>query len=91
MSQPPYGVPPQQGGPQGPPQPPPYGQPGQAAPPPGYLGGQAPQFAGAPGPFGGAQLAPPSKPRTVGLVMGLITVFGLLLLVAIVAIITLNN
>ncbi|MFC7505514.1 hypothetical protein ACOACQ_13800 [Nocardioides sp. CPCC 206347] len=100
MSQPPYGVPPQHGAPQGHPgQPPAYGQPGQAAPPPAYLGGGAPagppQFQGGPPPgqYGGGLrgLAPASKPRSIGLVMGLLTALGLIGFVVLVALITLNN
>ncbi|MCX6399120.1 MAG: hypothetical protein NTX33_04210 [Propionibacteriales bacterium] len=99
MSQPPYGVPPQQGAPQGypgQPQPPAYGQPGQVAPPPAYLGGGGPppQFQGGPPAYRGpglSGLAPASKPRSIGLVMGLITTFGLIAIVVIVAVITLNN
>ncbi|MFC5729508.1 hypothetical protein [Nocardioides vastitatis] len=98
MSQPPYGVPPQQGHPQGYPQQPPqpgYGQPGQAAAPPPYLGGPASAGgypAAAPGGFGpGLPPPPPSKPRHVGLVVGLITTFLLLGFVALVAIISLTN
>ncbi|WP_182378052.1 hypothetical protein [Nocardioides sp. WS12] len=111
MSQPPYGVPPQHGAPQGHPgQPPAYGQPGQAAPPPAYLGGGAPagppQFQGGPPPayggpgapggpaqFGGGLrgLAPTSKPRSIGLIMGLVTALGLIGFVVLVALITLNN
>ncbi|KRA38762.1 MULTISPECIES: hypothetical protein [unclassified Nocardioides] len=106
MSQPPYGVPPQHGAPQGhpgQPQPPAYGQPGQAAPPPAYLGGGAPagppQFQGGPPAYGGAPqqggglrgLAPASKPRRIGLIMGLLTALALIGFVVLVALITLNN
>ncbi len=117
MSQPPYGVPPQQGqppypgaqppqpgygAPQGYPQQPPQpgypgqGYPGQGYPqqgypqqapggPPAYLqGGQAP----APGPM---PLAPPSKRRTTGLVVGLITFLLLVLFVAVVLFISLKD
>lgn len=96
MSQPPYGVPPQQGQPQGyPPQPPPYLG-GASAPAGGYPGAPVPGAHGAPpgyGGFGGPGLPPPppSKPRHVGLVVGLITTFLLLGFVALVAIISLTN
>ncbi|KRB78572.1 hypothetical protein ASE01_04760 [Nocardioides sp. Root190] len=90
MSQPPYGVPPQQ--------PPPYGQ---AAPPPAYLGGGAPgpvpggppQYGAPGGGFRGPGLPPPpaSATRTIGLVMGLITTFALIAVVVLVWLITANN
>lgn len=88
MSQPPYGVPPQQ--------PPAYGQ----APPPAYLGGGAPGPVpsgppgyGAPAGFGGPGLPPPppSATRTIGLVMGLVTTFALIAIVVLVWLITANN
>lgn len=92
MSQPPYGVPPQQ--------PPPYpGQPGQPAAPPAYLGGGAPGPA-APPPYGappaglrspGLPPPPASRARTIGLVMGLVTTFALIALVVLVWLITANN
>lgn len=78
---PPYGVPPQQG------------HPGQA-PPPAYLGGGAPGFPapyGAPPGHGGPRLPPPpaNKPRTVGLVTGLITAVVLIAFAVIVLLVTL--
>lgn len=95
MSQPPYGVPPQQ--------PPPYpgqqGQPGQPAAPPAYLGGGAPG-PGVPPPYGaphaglgGPGLPPPpaSRRRTIGLVMGLVTTFALIAFVLLVWLITANG
>ncbi|MBM9458601.1 hypothetical protein JK386_01665 [Nocardioides sp. zg-536] len=78
MSQPPYGVPPQ----------------GAQPPPPSYLG--QPQAFAAP-PYGvpvGAVLqglAPASKPRTVGLVVGLATAVVLFAWVVVVAVITSTN
>lgn len=98
MSQPPYGAP--QGQP-GQPPPPAYlgggapggvpggapgGAPLQGGPPPAY-GGPGGQFAG-PG-LGG--LAPASKPRSTGLVIGLVTAFAMIAFVVLVALITLNN
>ncbi|MEZ0577146.1 hypothetical protein [Nocardioides sp. MH1] len=71
MSQPPYGVPPQQGQPvpqPGYPPAPPQGYP--PAPPQGY----PPAYAAGPG----LPPPPPNKKRTVGLLMGFLTTFALL-------------
>lgn len=88
MSQPPYGVPPQPGPPQGP-------------PPPAYLGGgapgpvpgQPPAYGGPPAGPGGPGLPPPpaSAKRTIGFVMGLITALALIACVVVVWLITANN
>ena len=101
MSQPPHGVPPQQPTVYGqqPGQPP---QPGQATPPPAYLGGGAPGgFPGqAPPPAppaygggygGGLPPAPANKPRSVGVVVGLLTTFALIAFAVLVIVITANN
>lgn len=97
MSQPPYGAP--QGQP-GQPPPPAYlgggapgGAPFQGAPPPAY-GGPPPAYGGPGGQFGGpglSGLTPASKPRSTGLVIGLITAFAMIGFVVLVALITLNN
>lgn len=92
MSQPPYGVPPQQGQPQPyPGQPAPQGYPQQpgypAAPPQGYPpqpGAQAPAYLQGGGPVAapaagyGLPPAPVSQKRTIGFMMGLLTAIALI-------------
>lgn len=80
MSQPPYGVPPQQGYPQ---QPPPY-YPQQPGYPPqqGYPQQPPPGYGAAPA--GYLPPPPPSAKRTIGLLMGLLTTFVLIAFVVVV-------
>ncbi len=105
MSQPPYGAPPPQPGqPQGYPQQPGYPagppqgyppQPGAAAPP-AYLQGGQPAAAPTGGPVGGGYgpalpPPPPSQKRTIGFLMGLLTVLVLLGFAGLVLVVGLTN